>query len=110
MISLSRNVVIVRGNAGLGDATIEALAEWSLVGDSFGLGQITFRNLTLDSLRSVGLFGGPGLKDYVEGALDGEIGFTGPILQPGTWRGMAKLTRLEVDGSLTATQPMYAIR
>lgn len=90
------NVLTVRGAARLMDATISANAEWNLQGKSFGLGRVEFAGLTLGALQDVGLFGGPDTEIYMDGVLDGEVGFSGPILEPATWRGMAKVTRFRI--------------
>ncbi len=91
-----RNVLMVRASSRLRDARIEANAEWSLLRESFGLGQINFNDLTLGTLQQLGLLGGPETDLHVDGVLDGEIGFTGPVLDPASWRGMAKVTRFEI--------------
>ncbi|MCP5115533.1 MAG: hypothetical protein GY953_32300, partial [bacterium] len=88
--------VSVDGSAVLTGSKIALGAEWSLRGNSFGLGQVSFTGLSFDSLKDVGLFGGPDADIYIAGEMDGEVGFTGPILEPRLWRGMAKVTRLEV--------------
>ncbi len=93
---MRRNILIVRAEAGVQEATIRSNAQWDLDRTSFGLGQVTFSNLTLDALQTLGLFGGPETDIYVVGSLDGEIGFVGPVLRPSEWRGLAKITRLEV--------------
>ncbi len=95
--STRRNILSVRSSVSLRESRISALAEWSLAGDSSGLGQIEFRNLTLDALQDVGLFGGPAQDLYVNGLFDGEVGFVGPVLKPSDWRGLAKVTRLEIQ-------------
>ena len=92
----SRNVLAIRGSAGLIDAKLTINAEWSLARNSFGLGQIAFTGLTLNGLREVGLLGGTDVQSYADGVMDGEIGFSGPILEPATWTGMAKVTRMVV--------------
>jgi translocation and assembly module TamB len=91
-----RNVLIMSANADLKGAEIRGNAQWSLQRESFGLGEVTFRNLTLDALRALGLFGGTEREFYLDGSFDGEVGFAGPILDPAKWRGMAKVTRFEV--------------
>ncbi len=94
--STRRNILSVNASVGLREARIRMMAEWSLAGESAGLGQIEFTNLTLGALQDVGLFGGPEQKLYVSGAFDGEIGFAGPVLRPADWRGLAKITRVEL--------------
>ena len=90
------NVVTLTGAAGLANAKVTLGAEWSLRGNSFGLGQVSFTGLSLDSLKDVGFLGGPDTNIYVAGEMDGEVGFAGPILEPQSWQGMAKVTRLEI--------------
>jgi translocation and assembly module TamB len=90
------DVLMVRGDAVLKGAKITTRAEWSLVGDSFGLGEIRFEGLTLGALHDVGLLGDPAREIYVDGFMDGNLAFTGPVLRPATWNGMAIVTRLEV--------------
>ena len=91
-----RNILVVGASASLKDARIRADAQWNLARESFGLGQVDFRNLTLAALQDLGLFGGPGTDLHLKGSMDGEIGFVGPILQPSKWRGIAKVTRMEL--------------
>lgn len=92
-----RNILVVDANAALREARMEGNAEWSLQRESPGLGQVEFTNLTIDTLQSVGLFGGSETEIYLDGSFDGEIGFAGPILKPANWRGMAKITRMEIE-------------
>lgn len=86
----------VRGEATLKAAKLTAAAEWTLVGESFGLGEIRFSGLTLGALDELGLLGRQGDELPVEGVLDGEVAFTGPVLRPAAWRGMARIIRLEL--------------
>jgi len=90
------DLLSVRGEAALKAARLTAGAEWSLVGESFGLGEIRFRGLTLSALAEVGLRGDPGRELPLEGVLDGEVAFTGPVLRPAAWRGLARVSRVEV--------------
>ncbi len=92
----TRNILVIEASASLKEARIQANAQWNLARESFGLGQVDFRNLTLAALQDIGLFGGPGTNLYMKGSMDGEIGFVGPILQPSKWRGIAKITRIEL--------------
>jgi hypothetical protein len=97
-------VLVIRGGGDLSGARVVTSAEWSLAGDSFGLGRIQFNELTLSALQDVGLLGTPGEDLYVEGSMDGEIGFVGPILKPASWTGMTRINRLEITPrSLTAS-------
>jgi len=86
----------VRGEATLKAARLTVAAEWSLAGESFGLGEVRFRGLSLSALAEVGLFGERGRDLPVEGVLDGEVAFTGPVLRPAAWRGMARVSRFEL--------------
>ncbi len=88
------NVLVASGSAGLKSAVIRARAEWNLARESVGLGQFNFNDLTLDDLQDLGLFGGPTANIYLEGSMDGEIAFVGPVLRPADWRGMANITRM----------------
>lgn len=90
------DVLFARGDAVLKAARVAARAEWSLAGESFGLGEIRFDGLSLSALHDVGLLGDATRDLPVEGVLDGEIAFSGPVLRPATWTGMAKITRLEL--------------
>jgi translocation and assembly module TamB len=90
------DVLFVSGAAELKAASVAARAEWSLAGESFGLGEIRFADLALAALHDVGLLGDPSRPLPVDGVLDGEIAFSGPVLRPATWTGMAKITRLEL--------------
>ncbi len=90
------DVLFVRGDAVLKAARVASRAEWSLAGESFGLGQIRFDGLALAALHEVGLLGDPSRDLPVDGVLDGEIAFSGPVLRPETWTGLAKITRLEL--------------
>lgn len=93
----SRDEVLeVRGEGTLQAARLTARAEWSLVGESFGLGEVRFRGLSLGALAEVGLFGERGHQLPVEAVLDGEVAFTGPVLRPAAWRGMARVSRFEL--------------
>jgi len=89
-------LLTIVSKATLKKAEIRSRAEWSLTGAAPGLGQIEFTNLTLDALQDVGLFGGPETDLHLDGVMDGEIGFTGPVLEPARWRGMAKVNRFEI--------------
>ena len=60
-------VAALKGAASLADAEVTLGGEWSLRGNSFGLGSVTFTGLTLDSLKDVGLLGGPDTDLYVTG-------------------------------------------
>lgn len=86
----------VRGEASFMTARLAAAAEWSLVGESFGLGEVRFSGLTLGALAELGLLGERDRELPVEGSLDGEVAFTGPVLRPAAWRGMARVSRFEL--------------
>jgi translocation and assembly module TamB len=94
--SSRKNLLLVNGNAGLIDATLELSAEWSLERDSFGLGNIQFTGLTLGGLQDVGLLGSRD-KEIATGVFDGDVAFSGPVLRPDRWQGMARITRMEVS-------------
>ena len=94
-----RNLLIVIGKAGLVDASLHLNAEWTLERNSFGLGSIQFNGLTLGGLRDVGLLGSPG-SEMANGVFDGDLAFSGPVLRPDTWEGMARITRMEVSPEL----------
>jgi len=78
------------------DSVLRGSAEWSVATGS-GLGQISATNLTFAALRDVGLFGDPSTELPIRGVVDAEIGFSGPILRPDLWTGLAKVTRLEIE-------------
>jgi len=94
--STRNRILEVDGSAQLRKAEIQVHAEWNLRGRSVGLGQVRFRNLDLESLQTLGLFGGEEGKLPARAVLDGEVGFAGPILNPRQWNGVVRLTRLEV--------------
>lgn len=95
----------VRGEANLKGARLTAAAEWSLVGESFGLGEIRFNGLTLGVLAELGLLGDQDRELPVEGSLDGEVAFTGPVLRPAAWRGMARVSRFELTPTARVDPP-----
>jgi len=83
-------------NGALRDSKAQGYVEWVLGDITYGLGQVQFTNITARTLQDVGLFGGPSVDPPFEGGIDGEIGFTGPILEPRKWDGAAKITRVEI--------------
>ncbi len=95
-------ILLARATAKISDSTIESSAEWSLEGESVGLGYIRFSRLTLAALQDVGLLGGPGRSLPAEGSFDGEVGFSGPVLQPGRWHGVARMTAFSLTPRLEA--------
>jgi translocation and assembly module TamB len=87
----------VKLEAHLPNSEIVGTAEWSLGGNSFGLGQIRIPRLTFADLKELGFLGEPDKELAFRGEIQGEIGFSGPVLQPDKWTGVAKITRLEVE-------------
>lgn len=87
----------VKLEAHLPNSEIVGAAEWSLGGNSFGLGQIRIPRLTFADLKELGFLGEPDKELAFRGEVQGEIGFSGPVLQPDKWTGVAKITRLEVE-------------
>jgi len=83
--------------AHLPNSEIIGTAEWSLGGNSFGLGQVRIPRLTFADLKELGFLGSPDQDLAFRGEVEGEIGFSGPVLQPDRWTGVAKITRLEVE-------------
>jgi len=79
------------------DATVQANAEWSLGGNSFGLGQVRISRLTFATLQEIGLLGDPGRQLPMLGVIDAEVGFSGPVLRPELWTGLAKITSIEIE-------------
>ncbi|MCW5982501.1 MAG: translocation/assembly module TamB domain-containing protein [Bryobacteraceae bacterium] len=98
------NLLLVSGTAGLIDASLTLAAEWSLERASFGLGSIRFAGLTLGGLRDVGLLGSRE-KEVAHGVFDGDLAFSGPVLRPDTWQGMARITRMEVTPEFEGIAP-----
>lgn len=94
------------------DSRVLGTAEWDLGGASYGLGQFTVSNLTFTDLYD--LFGDQSKPPTLRGVLNGEVGFSGPILKPETWTGYAKITSLEVEPLTrrfeTATKGPLALR
>src|SRR6185436_12905440 len=76
---------------------VKGSAEWSLAGNNPGLGQAQVTALTLDNMRTIGLFGDPTRPLGARRSLDAEFGFSGPALRPDQWRATAKITRLLVE-------------
>lgn len=87
----------VQLEAHLPNSEIIGTAEWSLGGNSFGLGQVRIPRLTFADLKELGFLGEPDKELAFRGEVQGEIGFSGPVLQPDKWTGVAKITRLEVE-------------
>ncbi len=82
-------------NAQLRESRLQGVAAWSLGGGANGLGQFTVSNLTFSDLYD--LFADPGQKPSLRGTMNGELGFSGPILRPELWTGYAKINTLEVE-------------
>ncbi|MBK5290570.1 MAG: translocation/assembly module TamB domain-containing protein [Acidobacteriia bacterium] len=104
-------------NGGLRGASITGNAEWSLGNDSYGLGQLKVDKLTLEALQQIGLLGGLSKQLPITGYLNGELGFSGPVLRPESWTAAVKITTLvieprnktEFSGSLRNQEPMMAL-
>lgn len=79
------------------DSKLSGFGDWNLDGTSRGLGQVQLSRITFDNLRDLGLLGSPDKPLAFTGFLDAEIGFSGPILRPETWTGIAKVTTIEVQ-------------
>ena len=77
------------------ESRLQGVAEWSIGGAANGLGQFTVSNLTFSDLYD--LFADPGQKPSLRGVMNGELGFSGPILRPELWNGYAKINTLEVE-------------
>ena len=77
------------------DSRFQGVAEWNIGANSNGLGQFTFSRLTFPDLHD--LFADPGTPNSLEGMINGELGFSGPILRPDLWTGYAKINSLEVQ-------------
>lgn len=95
-------LVTLKASATLGGAQINGTAEWSLGSSGFGLGQFQFRNVTLTTLQDLGVID-PATQMPARGVFEGEIGFSGPILQPASWTANIKLTRAELRPFLRET-------
>ena len=83
--------------AKFGDAEINGRGEWSLTSSSYGLGQLQVSKVTFATLHSLGLFGDPNRELSFRGSVDGEVGFSGPILHPENWTGAAKITSIQIE-------------
>ena len=77
------------------ESRVQGAAEWNLGGNTYGLGQFTLANVTFADLYD--LFGDPAKPPTLRGSMNGEIGFSGPILKPESWTGYAKINSLEVE-------------
>jgi translocation and assembly module TamB len=100
LTAVTRNQLVTLSlNGAISGSTIQGQGEWTLGGNAYGLGQVKVSRLTLSALQDLGLLGGPGKSLPVRGTFDGEIGFSGPILQPDRWSASAKITMLEIEPS-----------
>lgn len=90
-------LVNARIEAQVRDSKLSGFGAWNLDGTSRGLGQVQLSRITFDNLRDLGLLGSPDKPLAFTGFLDAEIGFSGPILRPETWTGIAKVTTIEVQ-------------
>ncbi len=77
------------------ESRLQGVAEWTLGSNNNGLGQFTVSNLTFSDLYD--LFAPPGQQPSLRGVMNGELGFSGPILRPEQWTGYAKINTLEVE-------------
>lgn len=100
-----RRILRLVASAKLGETVTKALAEWSLSGDNLGLGQLEFQGLTLETLQALGLFGGGQATPPARVVMDGEIGFSGPIMEPKKWRGVARVSRFELVPTSSEGRP-----
>jgi len=91
------SLAVVEVNAQVRESKLYASGEWSLGGNSYGLGQLQLTHLTFADLQELGFLGDPDQPLAFTGFLDAEVGFSGPILRPETWTGVAKITTLEVQ-------------
>ncbi|MFN7925889.1 MAG: translocation/assembly module TamB domain-containing protein [Bryobacteraceae bacterium] len=102
--------ITLEGN--LRDSRVRGSADWNLGGNSYGLGQLQVSHLTFLALRDLGLFGDPAQQLSVRGFVDAEVGFSGPVLSPSQWTGVAKVTAFEVEPSRqpTAAPQRFVLR
>ncbi len=89
-------LLVIDMNGSLRDSRVAGRGEWSLAGDSLGLGELHVSHLTTAALQDIGLLGGPGVELPFRGLVNAEVGFSGPVLQPRRWTAAAKITTLEV--------------
>lgn len=101
--STQNQTVTLRAEAIAGGARADGVTEWSLGSSGFGLGQFSFRNLTLATLQDLGVID-PSVQLPARGIFEGEIGFSGPILDPASWSANLKLTRAELRPNLANGQ------
>ncbi len=80
----------------LRDSRVSGYVEWLLGDRNYGLGQLQVSNLTTRALQDIGFLGGPTRVLPFEGSVDGEAGFTGPVLEPAKWDAAVKITRVEI--------------
>jgi translocation and assembly module TamB len=78
------------------DSKVDGFVEWVLAERNQGLGELRVSNLTTRALQDIGFLGGPARKLPFAAAIDGEVGFRGPLLEPSQWETLAKVTRLEI--------------
>jgi translocation and assembly module TamB len=77
------------------ESRLHGVAEWNIGANTNGLGQFTVSNLTFSDLYD--LFADAGTPPSLRGVMNGELGFSGPILRPELWTGYAKISSLEVE-------------
>jgi translocation and assembly module TamB len=100
-VTTKDRLIALDASAIIGGAQIQGNAEWSLGASRLGLGQFTFRNVTLATLQDLGVLD-PNQPPPARGIFEGELGFSGPIFEPSSWSANAKLTRAELRPSLRA--------
>ena len=94
-LATREQLVTLKASATFGGAQINGTTEWSLGSTGFGLGQFSFRNVTLTTFQDLGIID-PATQLPARGVFEGEIGFSGPILDPLNWTANAKITRAEL--------------
>lgn len=85
------------------ESRLQGAAEWNLGGNTYGLGAFMVSNLTFSDLYD--LFADAGAVPALRGVMNGEIGFSGPILKPESWTGYAKINTLEVEPVTRSLDP-----
>jgi translocation and assembly module TamB len=84
-------------NARLLGSQVQGNAEFSLNGNNPGLGQAQVTGLTLENLRTLGIFGDVDKPLPARGSLDAELGFSGPVFRPDQWTATIKIPRLAIE-------------
>jgi translocation and assembly module TamB len=76
---------------------VRGAAEWGLTQNNPGLGQARVEGLTLDNLRTLGVFGDTNRPLGARGSMDAEFAFRGPVFRPDQWTATARVTRLVLE-------------